>query len=201
MKTIVFIQNMDVNATKHEQSTTSKQSSQLKLLILRGSPGSGKTTFATKNNSFKTWKIVSADMFFTRPDGKYVFDRTKLQDAHNQCFTDAYNYLSQGFNVIVDNTNRLLSEFRRYFNLTDNKHLPKVEIRVYSMHFYYGSTKILPHHVIDRYFKEYEPLPGEKYVSLNLATGSVLFHQRTEKYLPIGAKCNPGESAKLKLIK
>jgi tRNA uridine 5-carbamoylmethylation protein Kti12 len=163
---------------------TGTKTKEVKLLILRGSTGSGKTTLATETKAFKTWKITSADKFFINSDGKYVFDRKKLQDAHNVCFTETYNYLAKGFNVIVDNTNRDPSEFSRYLKLANNEFLPKVVIKVYSMHFYYGSTKLIPPHVINRFFKEYVPFPGEKYVSLNRETGIIQIHD--DKIVTIG---------------
>jgi predicted kinase len=179
---------------------TSANNKSLKLLILRGAPGTGKTFLATKTKAFTdgTWKVVSADTFFYQPDGKYVFHSKQLPDAHAQCFTDAYNYLSQGFNVIVDNTNRKHSEFSKYLKLASNEHLPKIAIRIFSMHFYYGSTKLLPHHVVDRYIREYEPFCGEQYVSLNLSNFCIDFHPLVDGHYQICVPCKPEERAKLK---
>ena len=176
------------NTTSAKTTATTTVRPPLKLLILRGCPGSGKTVLATKTKAFTNgkWKVVSADNFFYKPDGMYVFDRKKLQDAHNQCFTDAYNYLTKGFNVIVDNTNRRCSEFSKYLKLANNESLPKVEIKVYSMRFQYGSDKLHPHHIIQRFFDEYEYLKGERYVSLNLATGCIEFHEMINNKAPIG---------------
>lgn len=51
------------------------------LHIVRGLPGSGKTTFAhglTATN-------FCADDYFTKANGKYAFDASKLNEAHTQC--------------------------------------------------------------------------------------------------------------------
>lgn len=52
------------------------------MYILRGLPGSGKSTFA--KSIAKPWQIFEADQFFMN-DGKYEFDATKLKDAHQDC--------------------------------------------------------------------------------------------------------------------
>ena len=52
------------------------------IIIIRGIPGSGKTTFA--NEIAKPWQIFEADQFFMKK-GKYEFDGSKLKDAHNWC--------------------------------------------------------------------------------------------------------------------
>ena len=52
------------------------------MYILRGLPGSGKSTFA--KSIAKPWQIFEADQFFTN-NGKYEFDATKLKDAHQDC--------------------------------------------------------------------------------------------------------------------
>ena len=52
------------------------------LYIVRGVPGSGKSTFA--KSIAKPWQIFEADQFFMK-NGEYKFDYTKIKDAHNDC--------------------------------------------------------------------------------------------------------------------
>jgi len=52
------------------------------LYIIRGVPGSGKSTFA--KSIAKPWQIFEADQFFMK-HGKYDFDFTKLRLAHESC--------------------------------------------------------------------------------------------------------------------
>jgi tRNA uridine 5-carbamoylmethylation protein Kti12 len=51
------------------------------LYIVRGIPGSGKTTFAKSLNC----PVFEADMFFVNSQGIYNFDYTKIKDAHAWC--------------------------------------------------------------------------------------------------------------------
>jgi predicted kinase len=51
------------------------------LYIVRGIPGSGKTTFARTLNSI----IVEADQYFMDGEGNYKFDGSKIKFAHEYC--------------------------------------------------------------------------------------------------------------------
>jgi predicted kinase len=53
------------------------------LTLVRGLPGSGKSTFA--NWIWNEYSICEADKFFTDKEGNYNFDATKLSEAHKWC--------------------------------------------------------------------------------------------------------------------
>lgn len=72
-----------------------------KLLIVRGLPGSGKTTFAKTLEGFYH---VEADMFFIHADGRYHFNPTQLGVAHHWCQHECARALERGQNVVVSNT-------------------------------------------------------------------------------------------------
>ena len=55
---------------------------QKELYIVRGVPGSGKSTFA--KSICKSWQHVETDMFFMKK-GQYQFDPANLGDAHQWC--------------------------------------------------------------------------------------------------------------------
>jgi predicted kinase len=55
---------------------------QKELYIVRGIPGSGKSTFA--KSICKPWQHVETDMFFMK-NGEYKFDASKLKVAHQWC--------------------------------------------------------------------------------------------------------------------
>jgi predicted kinase len=97
----------------------------MKVTLMRGTSGSGKSTYVRKNYPISNGAIVcSADHFFQTADG-YVFDASKLAEAHQACLrkymTTIHNYLA-GYcddvsNVIVDNTNLQLWELAPYLSI------------------------------------------------------------------------------------
>ena len=74
------------------------------LYLIRGLPGSGKSTFAWqlfKNRLVQ--RMYEADDYFTEA-GVYQFDPTKLEDAHHQCQRNTWLALYEGMSVAVSNT-------------------------------------------------------------------------------------------------
>lgn len=83
------------------------------LVIIRGLPGSGKSTYAKKH--FAHHKHFESDMFFVdKHTGTYKFDFTKLNVAHRWCQNAVHNALSQGHDVVVTNTFTQTWEFDKY---------------------------------------------------------------------------------------
>lgn len=54
------------------------------VLIMRGIPGSGKSTWI--KNNYPEAEVFSADHYFI-VNGIYVFDKDKIQEAHKKCFS------------------------------------------------------------------------------------------------------------------
>lgn len=85
--------------------------------ILRGVPGSGKSTYvASMGHSATTAaRVVSADHHFM-VDGAYKFDARKLPEAHQACWRSFYAALNErDIDVIyVDNTNISAAEIGPY---------------------------------------------------------------------------------------
>jgi len=96
----------------------------VKVIILRGGSGAGKSTWIRKNIPSESSTIFSADSFFTEGDGTYSFDPTKLKEAHRACllgFIDRCRFIHKDGNgllpdetLVVDNTNSSLAEFAPY---------------------------------------------------------------------------------------
>jgi predicted kinase len=90
------------------------------LIILRGLPGSGKSTFA--KSIAKSYQIFEADQFFMK-NGKYEFDATKLKKAHNLCKRNVHKSMRRNLfnsvfyrNIVVSNT--FTQEWEMKFYLT-----------------------------------------------------------------------------------
>ncbi len=93
-----------------------------KVIIMRGVPGSGKSTkameIATKAlHDFRSVKIVSADFYFINKNGEYKFQPKHLRNAHTFCIEEFEAGLASGVElVIVDNTNTRLWEYEKYID-------------------------------------------------------------------------------------
>jgi predicted kinase len=93
------------------------------LIIIRGIPGSGKSTFANLICN----QHVEADMYFNI-EGEYMFDPSKLKEAHEWCRNKAEGWMKEGWNVVVSNTFTQFWEMQPYFDLAE-----KYGYRVHTM--------------------------------------------------------------------
>ena len=82
------------------------------LILLRGIPGSGKSTFAKMICN----QHVEADMYFMQ-DGEYKFDASKLKQAHEWCRTKTEDWMKKRYNVVVSNTFTMEWEMDTYYEL------------------------------------------------------------------------------------
>ena len=71
-----------------------------KLVLIRGLPGSGKSTIA---KSMAGYKHYEADMYHM-VDGEYVFDFNNIKKAHEWCQSSTLAELEKGGRVVVSNT-------------------------------------------------------------------------------------------------
>lgn len=123
-----------------------------RVVVLRGIPGAGKSTYADQLVSKHTgktgglhinpnnkriiidprYKICSADQYFMVGD-EYVYDATKIADAHRQCLQE-FDVTIWGAGstplVIVDNTNISLWEMSPYGFLA---HSRGYEVQIHSV--------------------------------------------------------------------
>ena len=83
------------------------------VVIIRGLPGSGKSTLA---KSMVDYLHFEADMYL-EINGEYVYDASKIKQAHDWCVDSAKNALEKGANVVISNTFVKLWEIQRYIEL------------------------------------------------------------------------------------
>ena len=71
------------------------------LYILRGLPGSGKSTIAESLGGYN----LEADTYFTDDDGEYNFDPSKLPEAHKWCQSMVEELMTENVErIVVSNT-------------------------------------------------------------------------------------------------
>jgi predicted kinase len=93
------------------------------LILLRGLPGSGKTTLAKiilQLRSTDEPEVLSADDYFEDKEGDYNFDATKLKEAHNYCqFRCSERMRQQKARIVVANTFTQEWEMDEYFKMAE----------------------------------------------------------------------------------
>lgn len=94
------------------------------LFLIRGLPGSGKTTFANFLMDFTLYDITvcmfAADDYFMDEHGNYNFDASKLGAAHKQCETLTEESMASPDDetvIIVHNTFTTEKELKPYLSL------------------------------------------------------------------------------------
>jgi predicted kinase len=94
------------------------------LFLVRGLPGSGKTSFASA--IWNDYAVCEADKFFYDKEGNYNFDPSKLKEAHNWCkneveirMKDHQNNQQYYPEIAVSNTFTQEWEMEDYFKLAE----------------------------------------------------------------------------------
>jgi adenylate kinase family enzyme len=94
------------------------------LTLVRGVPGSGKSTFA--NFIWNSYVICEADQFFVGEDGVYRFDGSKIKEAHKWCRDKVETFMKDNIvneqyysDIVVSNTFTQEWEMEEYYKLAE----------------------------------------------------------------------------------
>lgn len=131
------------------------------LYIIRGLPGSGKSTFAKSLGIFH----AEMDMFFMK-NGKYIWSAGQIPEAAKFCQNLIEACLKAGSDCVVSNTHTKIWEFQPYLDLAKKY---GAEVRVVKMPFYYGSVHDVPEVTRQKMKDRWEDFEGEILWTNNLA--------------------------------
>ena len=109
------------------------------LFLVRGLPGSGKTSFASA--IWNDYAVCEADKFFYDKEGNYNFDPSKLKEAHNWCkneveirMQDHQNNQQYYPEIAVSNTFTQEWEMEDYFKLAEKYGYKVVSLIIENRH-------------------------------------------------------------------
>jgi predicted kinase len=109
------------------------------LFLVRGLPGSGKTSFASA--IWNEYAVCEADKFFYDKEGNYNFDPSKLKEAHTWCknqvetrMIDHQNNQQYYPEIAVSNTFTQEWEMEDYFKLAEKYGYKTVSLIIENRH-------------------------------------------------------------------
>ena len=130
----------------------------MKLRIIRGLPGAGKSTYAKKIALEHGVLSIEADQFFIR-DGRYQFDGTQVRTAHQWCQNTCKNALEQGMDIIVSNTFTTHKELQPYLDFAKRF---KADVEVTHVKGEFSSQHGVPEQTLQAMRQRWQPYDGEQ---------------------------------------
>ena len=128
-----------------------------RLLIIRGLPGSGKSTTAKKLSQQFNVAHFENDAYLMH-DGKYMWTPETAKEAARKCFEDTMSELRSGRDAIVSNVFVTVKAVNKYANAA--KHLG-VRVMVMRMTGDYGNVHDVPAGTLRSMKNQFEDYPGE----------------------------------------
>lgn len=89
------------------------------LYLIRGLPGSGKSTFAKTLAAGLGAAHYEADMYFTNEAGEYDWRPSRIAHAHAWCQAMAKLTMQQGDPLVISNTSISVKEMQPYLDLAN----------------------------------------------------------------------------------
>lgn len=125
----------------------------VELVIIRGLPGSGKTTMA-RVLALIGYEHYEADQYFER-EGGYIFDAADLPKAHAWCLERTKDSMARGVRCVVANTFTRLWELQPYIDAANSFGVP---FRVIEAQGNWQNCHGVPIEVIDKMRQRWEAL-------------------------------------------
>lgn len=130
----------------------------MRLILVRGVPGSGKSTFTAK--VFSGTFHVENDMFHVK-DGEYRFDFNRQKDAVSWCMDMCDTALRNGMDVVVSNTFTKRRYVMAYVKLAEKY---GADVSIYRMMGSFKNSHSVPAAVFENMKKGFEDWSGEIFV-------------------------------------
>jgi 2',3'-cyclic-nucleotide 3'-phosphodiesterase len=134
------------------------------VIIMRGCPGSGKSTSSQALIDYLSETGVmpalsmskcSADDYMKNEDGDYEYNHAKISMVHGRCKEQFMASLAKKNNlIIVDNTNIKLFEFKVYVNAARNQ---GYEVYQWELELRFDNMHGVPFDKVEQMQKNYKP--------------------------------------------
>lgn len=121
------------------------------LVLIRGLPGTGKSTLAA---SMHGYTHLETDQYFMKA-GRYVFDKTRLTEAHQWCLRKTRQALLKKGQVVVSNPFTQRWEIKPYLDLAD---LLGLRVKVIELTHVYANKHEVPEYQIQRMQARWESI-------------------------------------------
>ena len=147
------------------------------LYLVRGLPGSGKSTFA-RSRRFAGCLVLENDMYHIH-NGQYTFNKDDLPDAIDWCKLSCRQALERGMDVVVSNTFTKTKYLQQYVELAK---WFGTDYKVYKCTCNYGNVHNVPDDVLAAMESNWDDWPGEIPIDVTLvgSTTTLDFVERTE---------------------